>query len=228
MSYGAQDVSLVVLCLSQRAKDFWADCLTAINALDEQPYEIIAVPSGPYYAADGSLLRGFYSLALNEHVALARRDLLCVINVDTLPQPGWLSAMAREFDDSDVAVAGCKLVRPDGSLQHAGVTVQLNGLAGAEEVRDDLPTRDVEAVTGACCLIRKSVFDELGGWDPEFDMGYEDIDFMLRVRRAGYRIRYVRESVVLHHESAVGSADGTRWRSLGENIARFQELWATH
>jgi GT2 family glycosyltransferase len=225
MSYSAKDVSILIPCFGERAHQLVQNCLRAIGEA-ELPRQTLVIDEQfcSWAWENGELVKGFYSRALNENYDRASGDLLGIINVDTAPQPGWLTAMAREFDDPEVGAVGCMLVRPNGTLQHAGVNVIVgNGSAWAEEVRQDLPTRDVDCITGACCVVRKSVYAELGGWDPGFCLGYEDVDFFIRLRKAGYRIRYVRESRVTHVEHGLGQR---RWKYTAENEARLREKWA--
>lgn len=151
-------------------------------------------------------------------------DVIVFLNDDTLPQPGWLDALLSAFDHFEVGIAGARLVYPDGRIQHAGVYLDWPGgvLTAHNELRD-LPSRSVEAVTGACLAIRKTLFEDLGGFDAGFVNGYEDVDLCLRARADGWSIRYVAEATVIHYESQSGAA---RWSHVRENIQRLQEKWA--
>jgi len=173
------------------------------------------------------LSKGVWNLgfaeACNRMAADAKSDLLVFLNCDTEPQDGWLEALVREFDDPAVAVAGPKMVSPDGTIRHAGIKVTLGGgWAWSAEEEEDLPTRDVGAVTGACMAVRTSVFRELGGLDTSFIMIFEDVDFCLRVVQAGHRIRYVRESLVMHHVMPTGPE---RYAHSWQGLKRFREKW---
>jgi GT2 family glycosyltransferase len=164
-----------------------------------------------------------FAEACNRMSQEAKGELLVFLNCDTEPQPGWLEALVRAFDDPEVGVAGAMLVGPEGDLFHAGVKVTIgNGLAWADDIREDLPTRDVAAVTGACLAIRRTIFEELGGFDPGFWNLFEDIDLCLRVLQAGHRIRYIRESVVLHHMAR----SPERLNKAFHQVRYFQEKWA--
>ncbi len=164
-------------------------------------------------------------LSFAEHCNLgaqrAKGDILIFLNDDTEPQPGWLEPLVASFEDPEVGIAGSRLVYPDGRIQHAGVYFDRpGGVLTAHNVTTDEPTRDVAAVTGACLAVRQELFD---GFDEGFVNGYEDVDLCLRVTQAGWRIRYVTESVVVHHESQSGPA---RWTHVRHNIERLQEKWA--
>lgn len=163
-----------------------------------------------------------FARANNNLAQVAQGDILLFLNCDTEPQPGWLAELVKAFADPEVAVAGSRLVRPNGDLQHAGVYVNLDGYVYGREIREERPTRDVDAVTGACLAIRREVFDQVGGWDEAYWLGYEDVDLCLRVRQAGYRIRYVAESTVMHLESATGRE---RWAGAHNNVRILNERW---
>jgi GT2 family glycosyltransferase len=151
-------------------------------------------------------------------------DILLFLNDDTEPAEGWLEPIIEAFDDPSVGIVGSRLIYPDGRVQHAGVFLaEPNGILTAYNVLEDLPSRNVEAVTGACLAIRRDLFAELGGFDEGFVNGYEDVDLCLRVRRDGWQVRYVAESTVVHHESQSGAA---RWTHVHQNIERLQERWA--
>lgn len=171
-----------------------------------------------------------FSRACNQGAALARGRYLLFLNNDTEARPGWLPPLLAPLErDPGIAVAGAKLLFPDGTLQHAGV-----GVAYA----DPLPvfpfhldyrkpagasTRPLElsAVTAACLLIRAEVFRELGGFDEAFLNGYEDMDLCFKVRESGRRVVYVPESVLVHHESV---SDG-RFLKARENEDLLQRRW---
>ena len=163
-----------------------------------------------------------FSGACNRLAESSHGEILCFLNCDTEVQPGWLENLVKAFDDPEVGIAGSRLVRPDGVLHHSGVLVNLENFAWALEISDDLPSRDVDAVTGACFAIRRELFEQLGGFEEAFWCCYEDVDLCLRALQAGYRIRYVRESLVMHHKKATGSM---RWAKAYHNISEFNERW---
>ena len=165
-----------------------------------------------------------FAEACNRMAAEATTDLLVFLNCDTEPQPDWLATLVRAFDEPDVGVAGLRMTSPDGTLRHSGVRVILGGgLAWARESAEDLPTRDVPAVTGACLAIRPDVFEAVGGFDAEFWNVFEDVDLCLRVLQLGYRVRYIREALVIHAVEATGEERYTR---VFPQVVRFQKKWA--
>lgn len=177
-------------------------------------------------------------LALRENVGFARAcnlgaaeaadcDYVVFLNNDTLPLAGWLDALVRVLrEDPAVAIAGARLLYPNGSIQHAGIAISQDrwprhlytGFPG------DHPavTRDkrVAAVTGACMIVARDEFEAAGRFDAAFHNGYEDIDLCLRLRAARREIAYCPQSVLYHLESV------TRWRDGPEPTDSNDRLYA--
>ncbi len=207
------NVSIVIPTVHAN-QDLLDECLIAVNATAPDA-EVLLIDDGTF------------AENCNQGAREASRPLLVFLNDDTVPAPGWLESLVEAFDEPDVGIAGSCLRYPHTlALQHAGVDFDLddNGLLRAYNITNELEnlTRDVPAVTGACLAIRSDLFSAAGGFDEEFRNGYEDVDLCLRVRDVGWRIRYVAESVVLHHESASGD---TRWAHVSQNVHRLQTLW---
>lgn len=207
-------------------------CLEAIEDTTRMPYELVLVDNGSCDdTADHPVQvrnehnRGF-AVACNQGAAYARGDIVVFLNNDTEPHDGWLDAILAEFDDPDVGVVGAKLVYPHGLIQHSGVVVDLTLPPGQEArgLQEDLPARDVDAVTGACLAIRPGLFWMVGGFDMGFWNGYEDVDLCLKTLAAGYRIRYTPDAVVTHHESKSGPE---RWTKVRENVQRLRSKWGS-
>jgi GT2 family glycosyltransferase len=127
------------------------------------------------------------------------------------------------FEDPGVGIVGCKLVDPNGDLQHTGIYFGLaDGIVTAYNRLEEAPSGEVVAVTGACLMVRSDLFRELGGFDEGFRNGYEDVDLCLRARAKGWKVWYCADSVVMHHESQSGPA---RWTWVRENMQRLQDKW---
>jgi GT2 family glycosyltransferase len=164
-----------------------------------------------------------FGAASNEGASLSHADLICFLNQDTIPQPNWLPPLIAAFDDPQVAIAGPRIVHPAGDLQTSGVRLwHGNGSAGGEEIKQELPTRIVDGVTGACLVIRRSVFNAVGGFDLSFRNGYEDCALCMSVNEAGYVCKYVAESTIVHYESVSGPE---RWMYAGQNVATMNAIW---
>lgn len=178
-------------------------------ALARRPdVRIIAAP-GPFN----------YPRLINLGASHARGELLMTLNNDIEAiEPEWLDEMVSQVSRPGVGLVGCLLLYPDRSVQHAGVIVGLSGVAGHmyADARPDDPgyagriyaTQDLSAVTGACQLMKRALFEQLGGLDENhLAVAYNDIDFCLRVREAGLRVLYTPHARLLHHHSASRGSD---------------------
>ena len=154
-----------------------------------------------------------------DHVLLLNNDIV-------VRTPTWLDAMLEHSQRPDVGAVGARLLLPDGTVQHDGVRV------GGENVPADhldlscyfgmgLCNRTVSAVTGACLMVRRSLWDEVGGFDERLRVMYNDIDFCLRLGERGYRNVYTPLAELLHHHSASRS----RHLVLPEDERIFTERW---
>lgn len=154
-----------------------------------------------------------YSAVNNFGAAHATGDILLFLNNDTeIIDPQWLEELARWAERQEIGVVGPKLLKTDNLIQHAGVIVGLTGFAG--HVFAGLPEghlglfgstewyRNYLAVTGACLMVRRQVFYQVGGFNEEFKLCGSDVEFCLRVRKNGYRVVYTPFAKLLHHESA--------------------------
>ncbi|MBK8000463.1 MAG: glycosyltransferase [Verrucomicrobia bacterium] len=167
-----------------------------------------------------------FARGCNQGALEARGEFVLFLNNDTQTQPGWLEAMLNATRETQAGVVGCKLLYPDGSIQHAGIEF-INGVpdhrfrhaaANAPEVNQ---RREFDMVTGACFLMPKKLFVDLGGFDEVFRNGVEDVDLCLRVRGAGHKVVYEPEAVVIHHE---GKTQG-RFNHVTENLKIFFARW---
>ena len=224
-------------------------CLRALAASgDAAPFEVIVVDdastdASPQVLPDIPGLRylrhaanvGFIG-ACNAGAAIARGQVLVFLNNDTLVQSGWLDALLDTFVRfPDTGVAGSKLVYPDGRLQEAGGLVFRSGRA-ANYGRFADPAhprfnyvRETDYCSGAALAIPAALFRQLGGFDRHYAPAYyEDTDLAMRVRAAGWRVRYQPASVVVHLEGASAGTDPRKgmkaWQPVNE--ARFRERWA--
>jgi len=166
--------------------------------------------------------------ACNAGAAAARGESLVFLNNDTEPRPGWLEAMLAYADRHPAAdVVGAKLVYPNGVVQHAGVVFGQDGYphnlyAGFPEERPEVNrSRRLQAVTGACMLVRREAFAALGGFDRGYLNSLEDVDLCLRAGARGGEVHYCHEAVVVHLESA------SRGRSerFERSVALYRERW---
>jgi GT2 family glycosyltransferase len=150
-----------------------------------------------------------YARSNNKGAAAARGDLLVLLNNDLVFQPGWLEPMLETLESPllNAGLVGNRQYRvDDGELDHAGIEMSYGGKldhlrAVGDELRQPPVARPVFAVTGACCVIRRSNYEALGGFDERFVNGGEDIDLCMRIRAMGKRVYVAQDSQVLHHVS---------------------------
>lgn len=154
-----------------------------------------------------------YSAINNFAAREARGEYLLLLNNDTaIIQTEWLDNLLNHARRSEVGIVGAKLLYPDGRLQHGGVVLGLNGPADHPFIGEPgdasgylhrlLVDQNYSAVTAACLMIRKSVYDDVGGMDEQdLKVSYNDIDLCLKVGRAGYLTVWTPYSVVLHEGS---------------------------
>lgn len=172
-----------------------------------------------------------FGRACNDGAAAASgsSEFLLFLNNDISPCAGWLDALVDHARTHDAAgVVGSKLLFPNDTVQHAGVVICQDLLprhiyAGFPAEHPAVEkSRQFRIVTGGCSLVRREVFDALGGFDDAFLNGYEDVDFCLRAGEAGWEVHYCHRSVLYHYESL------SRDRSLDNKVngRRYLERWA--
>ena len=160
----------------------------------------------------------------------ATGEVLVFLNDDVEPLDAeWLDAMLAHANRREVGAVGARLLYRSGAIQHAGMVIGI--MEGAGHLHRNtfgspywnwLPfTRNVCAVTGACLAMRKSVFEELGGFDESFPVNYNDVDLCLRARQAGYDV-IVEPAAVLRHDECQIAAGGRAARGA----LSFEQRWA--
>jgi GT2 family glycosyltransferase len=201
-------------------------CVHSIHRLTDYPhFEILLVDNGSRERGTRRYLRrseervvrldeAFNHSRLNNMAArLARGQILLLLNDDTeVINRGWLQALVEQTMRTEVGAVGAWLFHPDERIQHAGIVLGLGPVARPLHtgiLRDGLDRgtarliRNVSAVTGACLMIRKDLFLQMGGLDEtHLPTSFNDVDLCLRLRRAGYRIIQQPLARLYHHESA--------------------------
>ena len=165
----------------------------------------------------------FNYAAINNYAAtLAQGSLLCLLNNDTVVlTPDWLSEMVSVLHLKGVGAVGAQLRYPSGRLQHAGDLVGGSGCAnhlhGSLEPDDQgymqrvVIRQDLTAVTAACLLTPKALYQTLGGLEQRrLKVAFNDVDYCLRVREAGYRVVYTPYAKLIHYESESRGSDISR------------------
>ncbi len=177
----------------------------------------------------------------NLAAAEASGDFLCLLNNDVEAMDGeWLGAMVLHGLQDQVGAVGAQLRYPDGTIQHVGVAIGIGGAAGHIQKGIDpgsnahaswhAVTRQVSAVTAACLLVRKSLYQSVGGMDADkFAVAFNDIDFCLKLQAAGYRNIYVADACLIHHESQSRGEDDTPEQAerFQAELAELRSRWQT-
>ena len=172
----------------------------------------------PWIRYERRVENGGFLECCNSAVAQARGEFVVLLNSDTRVAAGWLDELIEAFDLFPKAgMVGSKLFNADGTLQEAGGIVWRDGSAHnyGRSANPNLPqycfARQADFISGASIAIRKSVWNELGGFDPEYKPAYcEDADLAFRLRRAGYEVWFVPTSRAIHYEGVTHGRDTTK------------------
>jgi GT2 family glycosyltransferase len=172
-----------------------------------------------------------YSSINNAGAAQAKGEYVLFLNNDIeVISPDWLTAMVAQAQRSGVGAVGAKLLYPDGSIQHAGVVLGVDGIAGhafrhtpagagTYHAFADV-ARNCSAVTAACMLVPREVFRMINGFDEQLRVELNDVDLCLRIQERGYRVVYAPDAVLYHYENAT-----RKGRRSPSDEALFQRKW---
>jgi tetratricopeptide (TPR) repeat protein/GT2 family glycosyltransferase len=223
-------------------------CLESIFEKTTYPnYEVIVIDNGSDEPATKAIFKKWESLELhrfhlceldipfnfaklnNFAVEKASGDYLLFLNNDTeVITPDWIEAMVEYAQREKIGAVGPLLLYPDDTIQHAGVVIGLRSVADHSH-RGFKPTdagyhgqiisvNNYSAVTAACLMCRKEVFDFVGGLDEDLAVAFNDVDFCLKIAHKGYRNVYLPHVSLYHHESKSRGVEDT-----GEKQRRFQQ-----
>ncbi|AEE14040.1 glycosyl transferase family 2 [Thermodesulfobium narugense DSM 14796] len=179
-----------------------------------------------------------YSAVNNFAVKYTRGDILLFLNNDTeIINENWLEEMLQYAQRKDVGAVGAKLYYPDNTIQHGGVIVGVGGIAGHAHrfFPKDSPgyfgrlsiVQNFSAVTGACLMMRKDVFVEVGGFDDEYPLAVSDVDICLKVRKKGYLVVWTPYAELYHYESKTRGYEDTpeKQERFKREINLFKSKW---
>ena len=160
-------------------------------------------------------------------------DLVLLNNDTEIYQPDWIDKMqALAYSAPDIGVVGCRLVRPEGTLQHAGTVMpietfwgqQLGG--GEKDINQYNDDRDVEGVVFACVYIKREVLARIGLLSEDYFSYFEDTDYCLRAREQGYRVVCCGSVTVVHYENVSTSVNDVKHKDLFQSAQRvFRRKW---
>lgn len=182
-----------------------------------------------------------FSAMNNRAAASASGEILCLLNNDVEMDDGtWLEPMVRHAMRPGVGAVGALLKYPDGTVQHAGISIGTGDAAGhvhrgiaiadAGHRYMHRLTREVSAVTAACMVIRKDTFLEVGGFDEnDLKVAFNDVDLCLRLTERGYRNIFAGEACLTHHESKSRGSDfsDANHNRYQHELAHLQSRWKT-
>lgn len=181
-----------------------------------------------------------YSAINNFGVKYAEGEYLILLNNDTeVITLDWIEELLMYAQREDVACAGAKLYYPDYTIQHAGVVLGLGAhrTAGHSHYRMAITNlgymgrlcyaQNASAVTAACLMVKKSIYEEVGGLDEEFRVSLNDVDFCLKCREKGYLNVFTPFAELFHYESISRGSDteGASARRYNEESERFRDKW---
>jgi len=178
-----------------------------------------------------------FSRIINYGVSQAKGSYILMLNNDTeVVSPDWIEQLLGPCTRKDVGATGAKLFFPDGTIQHAGVTFGLDGPCHISYLRprrdggnfeSTLLARDVSAVTGACLLVRRDVFDKVGGMDEDLAVNYNDIDFCLKILGNNLHVVFCPTAELLHFESVSRGSESEGMKALRFRTEKglFMKKW---
>jgi GT2 family glycosyltransferase/glycosyltransferase involved in cell wall biosynthesis len=216
-----------LLACSPQSVDF--EIIVVDDGSTDMTLQLLAGYGDQVHAVTHSTNTGF-ATACNDGAAVASGEYVVFLNNDTIPQTGWLDALVSYADShTSAAAVGSKLLFPNDTIQHAGMVVCQD--LYPRHIYTGFPadhpavnrSRRFKAVTGACILIRRILFEQVGGFDTTFVNSFEDVDLCLRLGELGYEIHYCHESVLYHLEAV--SREG-RTKEEQHNAQLYHSRWA--
>ncbi len=233
--YNHRDVT--VRCLQSIAESWFETLNVQFVVVDDGSFDgtsdVVTSLAGVDYVRSGKN-EGFVR-ACNRGAAIARGKYVCFLNNDTTVRDGWLEHLVNTAEaDPKVGVVGSKLIYPDGRLQEAGNILWRDATGwnvGHSENPDDPRynfLRDADYVSGAALLIRRELFERLGGFSEAYRPAYyEDADLCLGVRSLGYRVVYQPRSEIVHYEGLTSGDERSGVKRFQEiNRPKFRAKWA--
>lgn len=169
--------------------------------------------------------------AKGEYVLLLNNDIEVIT-------PDWIQEMVMFAQRGDVGAVGAMLYYPDDTIQHAGVILGIGGVAGHSHkyyqrgsygyMSRATIAQNLTAVTFACVMMRREVFEEVGGLDEAFQVAFNDVDMCMRIRKAGYLVVFTPYAELYHHESKSRGSEDTpeKVKRFNSEVDRFQGRWS--
>ena len=205
---------------SQSTYSNWSITIIDNDSVDPQTLEYLLTTPHRVVRKPGHFN---YSRLINTGRGAIDAPYMLTLNNDvTVVTPDWIEALLEQVQRPEVGVAGGRLLFPDGRVQHEGIGI---GNVRGGYIAANLDAwwmgrviRNVSAVTGACQMVKTAAFDEVGGYDETLAVGFNDVDFCLRLHAAGYLVVYTPFAELIHPESA------SRGRAL-DPVADYEIFW---
>ena len=174
---------------------------------------------------------------------LAQGDYFLFLNNDTKISPNFVDEMLKTFEiDPKIGIVGCLIYSMDNpkKVLHAGICFTQNYVPYELGMKQpfvpeiqDLPAndprvrsvREVPSVTAACMMVKREVFEKIGGFDEQYINGWEDTDFVLKARELGYKVFYTGKTFI--HHVHFGSKHAGRFNFEAQNRKRYDDVWVT-
>ena len=180
-----------------------------------------------------------YSKINNAGVKETKGEYLLFLNNDTeVISSDWMEQLLMYAQRKDVGAVGAKLYYADNTIQHAGVVIGMGAHRSAGHTHSKLPrehlgymgrlcyAQDVTAVTGACLMVKKSIYEEVDGLDESFTISLNDVDLCLKIREKGYLNIFTPFAELYHYESKTrGMEEGEKLRRYERECAHFRDKW---
>ncbi len=222
--------------------DLLRPCLDSVGRHTDYPdYAVTVIDNDSRDPATMAFVRGIglkvmsapgpfnYARIMNDAVRVTPHEFIVTLNNDTvITDDQWLRGLLELCCQPHVGAVGCRLVFSSGAVQHEGIVLghrvpaanlvfETPGIALDRFLRS---TRDVSAVTGACCLMRRSAWKDIDGFDESLSVAYNDVDYCLRLHQRGYRVLYTPHVTVTHDEHATRGA----WHPPEDEVV-FRQRW---
>jgi GT2 family glycosyltransferase len=253
--YLEEKPKVTILIPSKDKVDVLKRCIDSITEKSSYAaYEIVIIDNGSSKQATNSYYQTLrsndqirvlkydhpfnFSAINNYGVANTDSEYIIFLNNDTeVITEDWIEAMLEFAQRDDVGAVGALLYYPNDTVQHAGVIVGIGGVAGhahKHSPRDAMGyysrikiNQNLSAVTAACLMTKKSVFESVGGFDENFSHAFNDIDLCLKIRQNGYLIVYTPYSELYHHESLSRGYEDTpsKINRFADEIIYFKKRW---
>ena len=243
----------IIIPTKDRA-DLLETCIKSILSLTTYPaFEVIIIDNGSTEPETDEFFKQlpknkvkvfhdpspFNFSALNNHAAkVAQGELFCLLNNDIeILTPDWLEEMVSFAIQPGIGAVGARLWYENNTLQHGGIIIGLGGVAGHshKHLSKESPGyfyrallhQTLSAVTAACLVVRRDVFEEVGGLDESLAVAFNDVDFCLRIRESGYRNVWTPYAEMIHHESISRGYENTpeKQERFKKEILYIQKKW---